>query len=201
MRLASDDIVIEHGGNAVRLRPSLRAAYRLDHRHGGFGRVVEGLQQTNITIIADIIAETSDNDPAARRLLMARVAENGIRDLRHIVEPLFNLVAACYGVEADEEHPAEKRERITGKPLNIRRALEDAFAIATGWLGWSANDALNATPAQIAAAYRGYVAKLHAIYGGGEDRRDEYDPAALPSDEEVREGIAKLKAMTGAGKR
>ncbi|MBX9452638.1 MAG: hypothetical protein KL801_12525 [Mesorhizobium sp.] len=201
MRLASDDIVIEHGGNAVRLRPSLRAAYRLDHRHGGFGRVFAGILEANVTVIADIIAECSDNDPAARRLLMGKVAENGVRDLQHLADPLFNLLAACYGVSADDEHPAEKRERVTGKPFNMRRSLEDLFAVATGWLGWSADDALNATVAQIIAARDGHIAKLHAIYGGGEEKkRTEYDPQDLPSDAEVREGIAKLKAMTGAGK-
>lgn len=202
-RLAPDDIVIEHGGNAVRLRPSLRAAYRLDHRHGSFGRLVEAIQTLDVTIIADIVAECSANDPAARRLLMGRVEDNGVRDLRHLALPLFDLLAACYGVAADEEHHAEKRERVSGKPFDMRRAMEELFTIATGWLGWTAEDALNATPAQIVAAHRGHIAKLHAIYGGGEkaDKPDEYDPQNLPTDEEVAEGIARLKALPGLKRR
>ncbi|MHA6646420.1 hypothetical protein ACX3P1_28430, partial [Mesorhizobium sp. A623] len=56
MRLAYDDIVISHGSNAVRLMPSLRAAYRLQHKHG-VGKLVRAVNEGNLTIIYDILAE------------------------------------------------------------------------------------------------------------------------------------------------
>jgi len=203
MRLAPEDIVIEHGGNAVRLRPSLRAAYRLDHRHGSFGRLVEGIQQMNITIIADIFNECGGTDATARRLLMSKVDADGVASLQHLVLPLFDLLAACYGVEPDEEHAAEHRERVTGGPFSMRKALEEAFTIATGWLGWTPSEALNATPSQIAAAYRGHTGRLRALYGGADNQSEQldYDPRNIPSETEVAEGVARLKAMTNAGKR
>lgn len=198
-RLASDDIVIVHGGNAVHLRPSLRAAYRLECRHG-LTTLVRGIEECNTIIIGDMIAECSDNGPAARRLLTARVNENGVRDLQHLAEPLIDLLAGCYGLSQDGDSHAEKRER-AGKPLSIRKSLEELFAIATGWLGWTADDALNATVPQIITAHRGHIAKLHAIYGGGEEKQDgEYDPQDLPSDEEVKQGIAILKVNARRGR-
>lgn len=203
MRLAPDDFVIVHGSHRVRVKPSMRAAYRLDHRHHSIGYIVHGIQQLNVTVMADVIAECGDSDVDARRLLIAKVDENGVADLQHLVDPLIDLIIACYGIPREADQGAAHPKR-AGEPVPFRQQFEELFAIATGWLGWTPEEAVTATPDQIAAAYRGHVNKLHAIYGGGDDaaeQRPVYDPRDVPSDDEVAAGIAKLKAHTGAGKR
>lgn len=196
-RLAAEETVIMHGGNAVRLRPSLRAAYRLESRFRLLN-VLNGIAACNVEIIEAILAETAVDPIAARRLLIASVDADGVRQLQRLADPLTTIVAHSYGVAdyADEEHPVEHRER-AGKPFSILQSLASLFEIATGWLEWSADDALAATPAQILAAQKGYVAKQLWLNGqtdntmgaGGNDPRD------LPSDAQVKEGIARLKAL------
>lgn len=202
--IAPSTITVTHGKLAVRLRPSLGAAYRLDVKHGSFGRVVEGVQQMNVGIIADILAQCGDDPAAARRLLISKIDAKGAHDLEHLIEPLFCVIADCYGVRSHREHPAERRERATGEPFNMRRALEELFAIATGWLGWSVADTLAATPLQIIAAHEGHIARLKAIHGTTDDagqHQPEYDPRDLPTDAEIAANIAKLKAETKRGRR
>lgn len=193
MRLAPDNIVIEHGGKTVRLRPSLRAAFRLNEKHG-FGQLVQAIEETNVSIIADIIEETSDA-LTARRLLMAKVDANGVRAIQHLSRPLFDLLIACYGADL-ETPPAEARLQ-RGKPFSTAAALSELYTVATGWLGWTAEEALAAIPSQIVAAHEGHIAKLRALNGTSEQPDETYDPRDLPTDEQVREGIEKLRAFTG----
>jgi hypothetical protein len=201
MRLAPDDIVIRHGGSAVRLRPSLRAAFRLQRRYG-LVNLAKAIAEGHLEIIGEIIAETSDSLDA-RRLLMAQVDANGVRDLKHLADPLTELVCACFGIVENEEHPAERRER-HGNRFSIDDALSELFGIATGWLGWSATDSLAATPEQITIAYKAHVAKLKSIHGSADTSEDDtasdYDPREEISPEAVRENIARLRDLTRAAR-
>ena len=191
MRLVSEDIVIEHGVNAVRLRPSLRAAYILEAKHS-FGHVMQGIVDLNVGVMADVIAATS-NDPTARRLLIAKIDDNGVRDLQHLVVPFLDLLADCYGVRGDQEHRSQERERI-GKRFSILDTLGEVYAVATGFLGWTPDAALDATPLQIVEASN---FKQRTIVG---DDKAEHDPRDEVSDDEVRSGIASLKANAKRGK-
>ncbi|GKX34645.1 MAG: hypothetical protein MnENMB40S_22630 [Rhizobiaceae bacterium MnEN-MB40S] len=203
MQPLRSEIVVEHNGTVVHLRPSLRAAYLLEEKHKSFGRLVEGVQTLNITVIEDILDVTSDHNPDARRLLIGKVTDNGVRDLQHLLLPLFDVIATCYGVDGDPkdetpEQSAKKRER-PGKSFSMRRMLDEAYTIATAWLGWSPNEALDSTPAQIAMSWEAYVKRHNAMTGQGDQNSNatEFDPRDLPTDEEVREGIARLRAMSG----
>lgn len=195
MRLAPDDIVIRHGSLAVRLRPSLRAAFRLLDRHTFTGLIV-GLDTINLTIIRDIIHETTD-DPNADRVMIARVDAHGVRDLQHLFDPLVRLLCACYGFDPDAKHTVETRQD-QGEPSSVRAYLGELFTIATGWLGWSADAALAATPEQIIAANKGFIAKHRAINGVKDEGDDNshFEAENLPSEDEVRKGIARLKALS-----
>lgn len=200
--IAPSVITVTHGKLTVRLRPSLGAAYRLDHKHQSIGYIIRGIQEMNVGVMADVLAETSDDILTARRLLMAKVDANGVRDLGHLIDPLITLILASYGIDLDAK--AEKQHRPAGKPFEWRTALEEAFSIATGFLGWPPQTAWDATPAEIASAYKGHVAKLKAIYGTKDDegqQQVESDPRDLPTDAEIKSNIAKLKAEALRGKR
>ncbi|WEJ38169.1 hypothetical protein [Sinorhizobium prairiense] len=57
-RPAYEEVTIAHGGNAVTLRPSLRAAAILESRYG-FPALYRALDELNITIISEIILSAS----------------------------------------------------------------------------------------------------------------------------------------------
>ncbi|MER9763716.1 hypothetical protein [Mesorhizobium sp. M0138] len=191
MRLAPDIIAIQHGNLALRLRPSLRAATILQHKHG-LGMVVQGIKRGNFSLFADIVMAATD-DPAAYRDLLQIVADKGACSLSSLSDDLSRFVAICFGIDAEEEHPAEAREK-AGKQFSIEAGLEQFFEIGTGWLGWSPADTWAATPAEIIVAQRGLVAKLKAIHGSAEET-PQYDPLETVSPEQVREGIARLRVL------
>ncbi|TIL46121.1 hypothetical protein [Mesorhizobium sp.] len=190
MRLAPD-IVIAHGGNAVRLRPSLRAAALLQTKHS-LAKVVRGIEEGDFNVILDIVTAATD-DPAAYRMLVNRIEDRGYRCLFELADELTRLVAASFGIDADAE-PAKPRKQ-AGKEFTIEESLEQLFEIGTGWLGWSPADTWAATPAEIIVAQRGLVAKLKAIHGTAEDK-PAYDPLEAVSPAEVAQGIATLRALS-----
>lgn len=50
MQLAADEITITVGGERVHLRPTLRAAFRLERRHGGFDKIMKAILQGSLTM-------------------------------------------------------------------------------------------------------------------------------------------------------
>jgi hypothetical protein len=187
MRLASEDIVISHGSDAVQLRPSLRAAYRLNAKHGT-GKLFHGVNDGNLSIMLDIIAE-GGYPLAARSIVDRNLQAHFGRTITELKDPLFAFLSVSFGVDDDPDvdHPAEARAK-AGKPFNLEKALTDFFEIGTGWLGWSA--------AGILAAQRGHIAKLKAVHGTTEDTA-EHGPREEITPEQVRDGIAKLKTLAG----
>lgn len=194
MRLATDDIVISHGRDAVRLRPSLRAAMRLNAKHG-MGKLFHGVNDGNLSIIYDILAEAGDD--RACLVLERKIQAHLGNALQEVQTPLFAFLAVSFGIDEnpDELTPAEVRAN-AGKPFDLEKALTEFFEIATGWFGWSPADAWAATPAEIIVAQRGLVAKLKAIHGAAEDKT-EHDPHEEITPEQAKEGIAKLRSLQG----
>lgn len=197
MRLAHDDIVISHGSNAVRLRPSLRAASRLQRKHG-IGKLLSAVTEGHVTIIYDILAEGGGD--AACAILERKMQVHLGKALEDVQAPLFSFLAVSFGIDDDPatEHPAEASAK-TGKPFDLEKALAEFFEIATGWLGWNPETAWNATPAEILTVQRGLIAKLKAIHGSAEDKPD-HDPREDITPEQAKQSIAKLRANTKRGR-
>lgn len=199
LRLATEPTEIAHGGDTVRLRPSLRAATLL-HRKVSFGHLVDGLQSPRLDIILMIVDATADDPLAARALVDRQIADRGTISLYTLVEPLVQLLADCFGVDPDQEHPAERNERTTGKPFDMGQALVDLYEIGTGWLEWSPADTWSATPSEIMAAHKGLIAKLRAIHGGDDQDKPAFDPREEVSEDQVKAGLAKLRANALRGR-
>lgn len=206
MRLAHDGIFIAHGSLTVRMIPSLRAAYRLQRKHG-LTRLMQGLEQGRLEIIRDIADEA--NDPLIADKIIDRHFAGGFeKALASILPPFYAFLAACYGIDSsnpDNPTHAETMER-QGKPFSFTTAFEDLFEIGTGWLQWTPAETWEATPAEILAAQRGLIAKLKAIHGSADDKDDTdhasrpYDPREEVSPDEVRANIAKLKDLSKRGR-
>lgn len=196
MRLASDIIAIPHGRNqAVRLRPSLRAAVRLHHTHD-LRKLAEGIADGNLGMIADMILEGTDRATAAT--LINGIHQKGLRELDALVEPLCDFTFALLGVDRNQAVAAtsERPEENADASDWITQHLERLFEIATGWFGWSPADTWAATPTEIMIAHRGFIARTKALNGIVDD--PEYDSAKEVTPAEVKAGLAKLRELSEA---
>ena len=177
------------------MRPSLRAAVRLHHAYD-LRKLPEGIAECNLGMITDIVREGTDHATAA--ILINGILQKGIRELETLIDPLCDFVFALLGVDrnqavaATSEHPEQKSDTADW----ITPHLERLFEIGTGWLGWSPADTWAATPTEIIIAHRGLIARLKAVNGIVED--PEYDSTKEVTPDEVKAGIAKLRALSEA---
>lgn len=198
-RPAYEQVTFAHGGNTVTLRPSLRAATILEARFG-FPAMFRALDEGNLTIISEIILAASSpaQDAAA---FLAGIPGKPLSSFFDAVQaPLFQLVMML--------RPAPMREAsksaltLPGKPVSWPDYYSDLYEKATGWLGWTPEQAWTATPTEIDRAYTGHIAKLKAIHGSGEAKEDKHtDPEQAARNVEAgldpefdRAGLQALKA-------
>ncbi|WAJ26282.1 hypothetical protein [Antarcticirhabdus aurantiaca] len=157
MKLA-DEIIITIGGEAVELRPCLRFAMKLADRPGSFAQIVREINDGSVTTAVEIISEHTN-----MQFLPSRVFEV----LPELRGSLLLYIMACAGIDPDDK-PDEDKPKANGKSVPFSEHLLHLYRIGTGWLGWSPETTLYATPAEIAEAYKGRLEMLKAIFGSGE---------------------------------
>jgi hypothetical protein len=180
MQLAADEITIDLGHEAIRLRASLRAAFRLERRHDGFDKIVKGIADGNFSIMADVIRESAV-PPTTRADLLNCIGALPLRAaIERISEPLFAHVMALAGADNDtSSEPTPDAERVPFAEYHTR-----LFRLATGWLGWTSADAWEATAAEITEAYKGRRELLSAMFGSG---KSDETTITKPDDQTRRE--------------
>lgn len=156
MKLA-DDITIRIGGEAIVLRPSLRFAIRLQHRPGSFAQFAREVTEGSLSAACEIIRDHYDHP-----MLETRVFDAGPDRL---MIPLMTYIMGLTGIDPDT--PQEKAGDTGGVPFGDY--LANLYRIGTGWLGWSPETTLDATPAEITEAYQGRMEMLKSIFGGEDD--------------------------------
>lgn len=157
MRLA-EEITVTIAGRAVTLRPSLRFAIELERREGSFQKLTRDIIDGSLTAAVEIIQPHTDLDFLPNRIL---------DELEEIKPALLRYVMACAGVDGADAQKAGPKGK-AAKSVPFRDYLQDLYKKATGWLGWTPDVALDATPAEIILAYEGRLDMLKAIYGGEE---------------------------------
>lgn len=172
MKLGAGGIYVELAGEVFELRPSLRASMRLVRRHG-FPRLFAAVQDFNLTVIMDMLREAG-HKPS---LILDDIAAIGLGRVSYrLTGPLTLFVLALAGHDPDDTTPPETT---SGKPVDPEQLFAQLFRIATGWLGWTPEDAWNATPAEIIAARAGrtdlITDVLKAVFGSTEEK-----PTAAP---------------------
>ncbi|RVE93509.1 hypothetical protein [Sinorhizobium meliloti] len=173
-RPAYEEVTIAHGGNAVTLRPSLRAAATLVDRHG-FPALFRALDDCNLTIISEIILSASVVRQDAAAFLLCVRGRPLFPFFLAVRQPLAELLSMLTPAPDPKAKPA------TGKPVSLRDFYQGLYAQATGWLGWTSEQAWNATPTEIDRAYAAHVEKLKAIHGSADDKAaSEQDNAYTP---------------------
>ena len=160
---AYDEIALEFGGNTVFLRPSLRAAIRLERMHDGFPALLNKIEELDTRTVWSVI--TAAAGKTATDDLFAYAATQPLSRFAQAAQaPLFDLVAALL-----PEQPDAKASTATGTPSPWSQVYRELFKIATGWLGWPPDTAWNATPQEITDAFSAHIDKLKAIHGSGDD--------------------------------
>ncbi|WP_332712637.1 hypothetical protein [Pelagibacterium mangrovi] len=150
------------------IRPSLAHALRLERRPGGIMSLGTELSQGSLSANVAILEGHTYST-----FLPNRIMDAGIDTLF----PAMRLyVYGLLGVDPDDR-PTPSERPLKSEPL-IRR-LEKLFEVGTGWLGWTAEQTLDALPIEIIHAHTGRVAMLRAIYGGGEADSAPPAPEAL----------------------
>jgi len=163
MKLAEENIVTI-AGEEIELRPSLRFAMQLERRPGSFRQLITDINDGSLTAAVEII------EPHADGLLFL---PNRVLDELPALKPaLIAYVLACTGIDPDETLSKGKGK---GKPQAFGDYLTGLYRIGTGWLGWSPDTTLDATPAEIIEANKGRMEMLKAIFGGGEKEKAKDD--------------------------
>lgn len=194
------DIPLAYGGNTVWLRPSLRAAIRLEALHSGFPALLGKIQQLYTTTLRLIISYAATDQNAAQALL--RSMEN--QPLRLIQDavlgPVLALVAALMmsGNDTDAE-----TTRTPTKPIAWADLYADLFKMATGRLCWTPETTWNATVPEILQAIEGHTDWFLMINGGAENQDTGPTTEQRAENEELgldpefdRAGLAGLKAVS-----
>lgn len=187
MRLADHDIEVELGGEIIELRPTLRHAIRLARLPGSLGGLADQVTQGSLTAAVTIL-----NDHHPHPYLATHIMDAGLDTL---AGPLLSYLMACSGYDPDARFPANDG----GESIPFPQFLEGLYKIGTGWIGWSADQTLNATPMEIMRAHSGRMDMLRAVFGS--DEKTQKKPAT-PEDlnkkfRAVLGGFPVIKATAG----
>lgn len=165
MRL-DQEIVITLDGKTIRLRPTLRAAYRLEKEFGGFDNLYAGLVDCSLTAVKAVIRASDQSSNAGNFLDL--LADRPLRAVLEIVmPPLLEHVGALIGFD-----PNFTGDSASGTiSMTFAEYHDKLFRIGTGWLGWTPEETWNASPDEIIEAYKGRCEMLRAIFGGQEPDR------------------------------
>ncbi|WP_157929514.1 phage tail assembly chaperone [Phyllobacterium zundukense] len=193
--------MLAHDDRRIELRPSLRAAYILEQKHG-YDKLARGVFDCNLGIVYDIAALGSTDEIAVREFLNDMIERDGAQVIENLAPALYEFLILSFGLN-HEPKPMKSKSTVTtsGPELSLEERFNQLFAHATGWLHWTPETVWNSTPAEIMLARDAHIELLHNIHSGS-DTADKpsapYDPLEEISPEEVSAGIAKLRAKHGS---
>lgn len=184
-----DEFTIAHGGLAVRLRPSLRAAMRLERLHDGYPSLFTKLGEFDTATVRAVILAAATDRTAAEALLgaMARLPLAAFHQAAS--DALAGLCRALLLPDTDTAPKAKP-----AKPITWAEAYVELYRIGTGWLGWTPTETWAATPAEIAEAFEGHIARFKAQHGIADDKQSDATDPEAPDDEFDRAGFDALRA-------
>ncbi len=183
-RPAYEQVTIVHGEDAVTLRPSLRAAVTLETRFG-FSAMFRALEEGSFTVISEIIRAASSPAQDAAAFLAGMPRKPLSSFIGPARMPLAELVSMLMPAPIKS---ASTEAAPSAKSVAWADYYTDLFEKATGWLGWTPEQAWNATPTEIERAYSGHIDKLKAIHDSGEE--DGKPTAKAPDPEQAARNVA-----------
>ena len=159
-----ESTVLTIDGYRFVLRPTLRAAARLEQIYGGWQPLVEAFACYEIKALADIVIECSDDGEAAYDRLCAAIGSTSLKALYDLIsEMVGNHLGRLIGLDPDASTEP------TGPPASFIEYHDALFRIGTGWLGWTPEQTWNATPLEIIRAQTGFIEMQRALRGTSDD--------------------------------
>ncbi|WP_139792994.1 hypothetical protein [Pseudophaeobacter leonis] len=104
---AYDAIALEYGGNAVFLRPSLRAAIHLERLHGGFPELLRKIEEFDTLTVWHVITASAGR-PATDDLFGYASTQPLSGFAQAAQAPCFELVAALFPKASEAETTAPR---------------------------------------------------------------------------------------------
>jgi hypothetical protein len=184
--------VVTLGGQFIELRATLRAAYSLEQKYEGFENLFMALISGKVSATFDVLLETvRERD----RMLIVALQARPIAQIRasDLAELALGLAISMAGIDTDHD---ASTTAVPGEKIAYKVYFEDLFRKATGWLGWSPDQAWNATPFEIIAALEGRAEFIKLASGVNAPRAG--SPAAPSSYNDApfdEAGLAELAAM------
>jgi hypothetical protein len=183
-RPAFDEIVLEHGSNAVILRPSLRAASTLERSHDGFALLARRIDEFHTGTVREIIMTAATDRKDAAAFLRSLKSKSLLTFQRIAQAPIAQLFAGFIPAADPNATPSPN-----AKPMPWREVYRELFRTATGWLHWTPEAAWNATPTEINEAFAGHVAMLKALHGADDDKPADRKPNPAQAARNVADGL------------
>lgn len=129
--------------------------------------------------------------------------------MQHVAVACMSLLVELYALDAEPSEPSAP----AGPLVTHAEHLAHLYRMATGWIGWTPEAALDATPAEIIEAAKGRQELigdiLKAVFGSSDDTPPSSPPAAanhnfksedfLARANAARDGDARAK-LAGLGK-
>ncbi|MGR3198329.1 MAG: hypothetical protein ACU0DM_06270, partial [Paracoccus sp. (in: a-proteobacteria)] len=167
------EIVLLHDGAAVTLRASLRAAVTLDNMTGGMAEVWDQISRLSWSAIRGAILAAATDRQEAHRFLAA-TADKPLRYFLPDAQAACLAVLASYQPEPSE---AAQRRETSEEAMPMRAYFRSLYDYATGWLGWTAAETWDASPAEIEAAFAAHVDRLVKMTPGLSEGSDQPRPS------------------------
>lgn len=171
MRLADDHFMLTLGDRIYTLRPTLRAAFYLSQKYDGFQPLYLAIHGGNLTAITDLIDVTQ----AGHRYRQPTIAELLAPE---VIDQLLKFIPVLCGATVKSGDEPQ-----SGEPMSFEEYFTQLYQIGTGWLGWTARDTWDATPAEIINAKKGRDSLLKSVFGGASDDTETIDATkGIPAD-------------------
>jgi hypothetical protein len=181
-RLAFNPIQISAGDIAIRLRPSLRAGWLIAQQYD-LDDLRQKLEECDFGAISYLIAIGCDDITRMSELIAAKTERNGLCLIQDFTPAIVEFVKHSIGWTDD----APEQAAPSSKPFVLTDHLTELFEFAAGVLHWSPADTWAATPAEIDHARNGMLRHLNSAD----------DPRNLPTEAEIDQGLATLRALSG----
>ncbi|WP_157772598.1 hypothetical protein [Pseudoponticoccus marisrubri] len=177
-------MTLAHGTHAVRLRPTLRAAWELERLHDGFAGLLRKVQEGDTATLHTVIQSAASDPNAADRFLRS-TRNMPLADFLALTQaPALDLIAAIFPEPETTSDSPKPARRVTWAEI-----FDGLYKIATGWLEWPPEIAWTATPYEITAAYTAHLDKLKALHGAAEDEPENHHPSEEQRQRNIDAGL------------
>ena len=130
---AYDGVTLDYGGCAVVLRPSLRAASRLERLHDGFPALLLKVEEFDTRTIRTVLTYCLKDYEAEE--LLDYISKRPLGAFAKVAQTaIFNLISVMFPEPPEGDEPQAEP---TGQPMPWAKVYGELFGLATGWLGWT----------------------------------------------------------------